>query len=77
MGSLTLTLVSLLNPDGSSIYATRDLAAIRYRTKTWDFSRNILCGRPEQILPFQTIVYGLKCLDILAGPVCPCFLWSS
>ncbi len=41
--------------DGSSIYATRDLAAIMYRAKTYDFDRCLYVVAYEQNLHFKQV----------------------
>lgn len=45
----------VIKSDGSSIYATRDLAAIFYRAKTWDYFRNIYVVGLAQQYYFQQI----------------------
>ena len=50
--------------DGSTIYATRDLAAIRYRAKTYDFDKCLYVVGSEQILHFKQIFEVAKYLDI-------------
>jgi arginyl-tRNA synthetase len=49
--------------DGTSIYATRDLAAALYRKKTWNFDRCIYVVGAEQILHFQQLFAVLDKLD--------------
>ena len=49
--------------DGSSIYATRDLAAALYRKATWNFDRCVYVVGAEQILHFQQIFAVLEKLD--------------
>lgn len=48
--------------DGSSIYATRDLAAIIYRTKTYDFDKCLYIVAYEQNLHFKQIFEVAKFL---------------
>lgn len=54
--------------DGATIYATRDLAAAKYRKDTYDFCKNIYVVGKEQKLHFQQIFKTLK----LAG-----FDWAN
>ncbi len=49
--------------DGSSIYATRDLAAALYRQKTWAFDRCIYVVGGEQVLHFQQVFAVLEKVD--------------
>lgn len=48
--------------NGSSIYATRDLAAIRYRAKTYDFDKCLYVVAYEQNLHFKQIFEVAKYL---------------
>ncbi len=50
--------------NGSSIYATRDLAAILYRTKTYDFDKCLYVVAEEQNLHFKQIFEVAKYLGI-------------
>ncbi len=50
--------------NGSSIYATRDLAAILYRARTYDFDKCIYVVGEEQNLHFKQIFEVAKCLDL-------------
>ena len=50
--------------DGSSIYATRDLAAIRYRAKTYDYDKSIYVTSYEQDLHFKQVFAVAKYLDL-------------
>lgn len=50
--------------NGSTIYATRDLAAIRYRAKTYDFDKCLYVVAYEQALHFKQIFEVAKYLDI-------------
>ncbi len=45
----------VLKSNGSTIYATRDLAAILYRARTYDFTKCIYITATEQILHFKQI----------------------
>lgn len=50
--------------DGSSIYATRDLAAILYRARTYDFDKCLYVVAYEQNLHFKQVFEVAKNLDI-------------
>ena len=50
--------------DGSSIYATRDLAAILYRARTYDYYKNIYVTGSDQILHFKQVFEVAKFLDL-------------
>ena len=50
--------------DGTSIYATRDLAAILYRARTYDFDKCIYVVGEEQNLHFKQIFEVAKYLDL-------------
>jgi len=50
--------------DGSSIYASRDLAAIMYRAKTYDFDKCIYVTGYEQDLHFKQVFATAKYLDL-------------
>ena len=50
--------------NGSSIYATRDLAAIRYRANTYDFDKCLYVVAYEQALHFKQLFEVAKHLDI-------------
>ena len=50
--------------NGSSIYATRDLAAILYRARTYDFDECIYTTSYEQILHFKQVFATAKYLDL-------------
>ena len=50
--------------DGSSIYATRDLSAIRYRAKTYDYDKSIYVTSYEQDLHFKQVFAVAKYLDL-------------
>lgn len=50
----------IIKSDGSSIYATRDLAAILYRDRTWDFYRNIYVVGQDQSYHFEQLFAVLK-----------------
>lgn len=50
--------------DNSSIYATRDLAAIKYRANTYDFDKCLYVVAYEQALHFKQIFEVAKYLEI-------------
>lgn len=50
--------------DGSSIYATRDLAAVLYRARTYDFDKCLYVVAYEQNLHFKQVFEVAKYLDI-------------
>ncbi len=50
--------------NGSSIYATRDLAAILYRARTYDFDKCIYVVGEEQNLHFKQVFEVAKYLDL-------------
>ncbi len=50
--------------NGSTTYATRDLAAILYRARTYDFDKDIYVTSYEQILHFKQIFEVAKYLGI-------------
>ena len=50
--------------DGSSIYATRDLAAILYRARTYDYDKSIYITGYEQDLHFEQVFAVAKYLDL-------------
>ncbi len=50
--------------DGTSIYATRDLAAVLYRTRTYDFDKCIYVVGGEQTLHFKQVFAVSKYLGI-------------
>ncbi|MDO5033423.1 MAG: arginine--tRNA ligase [Eubacteriales bacterium] len=53
----------ILKSDGSSIYATRDITAIFYRAKTWDYYRNVYIVGKEQTNHFKQVFAVLDKLD--------------
>ena len=50
--------------NGSTIYATRDLAAILYRARTYDYDKSIYVTSYEQNLHFKQIFEVAKYLDL-------------
>lgn len=50
--------------NGSTTYATRDLAAILYRTRTYDFDKALYVTSYEQILHFKQVFEVAKLLGI-------------
>ena len=50
--------------NGSTIYATRDLAAVKYRAETYDFDKCLYVVAYEQNLHFKQIFEVAKYLDI-------------
>ena len=50
--------------NGSTTYATRDLAAILYRTRTYDFDKAIYVTSYEQILHFKQVFEVAKILEL-------------
>ena len=54
----------IIKSDGSSIYATRDLAAILYRSRTYDYDKSLYVTSYEQDLAFKQVFAVAKYLDI-------------
>lgn len=54
----------IMKKDGSSIYATRDLAAIFYRKKTWNFDKCLYVTGQEQKLHFAQV---FKVVELLGN----------
>ena len=52
----------ILKSNGSTIYATRDLAAILYRARTYDFDKALYITGSEQILHFKQVFEVAKYL---------------
>ena len=50
--------------NGSSIYATRDLGAILYRSKTYDYDKSLYVTGYEQELHFKQVFAVAKYLDL-------------
>lgn len=55
----------VLKSDGSTLYATRDLAAAEYRYDNYEFYRNIYVVGSQQILHFKQL---FKVLELLGKP---------
>ncbi len=54
----------IVKSDGSSIYATRDLAAILYRARTYDYDKSLYVVAYEQDLSFKQVFATAKYLDL-------------
>ncbi|MBO4863486.1 MAG: arginine--tRNA ligase [Eubacterium sp.] len=54
----------ILKNDGSSIYATRDIAAVEYRKKTYDFTKCLYVTGQEQKLHFSQV---FKVMELLGN----------
>ena len=54
----------IVKTNGSSTYATRDLAAIMYRARTYDFDRALYVTSYEQILHFKQVFEVAKLLGL-------------
>ena len=54
----------IIKSNGSTTYATRDLAAILYRTRTYDFDKCIYVTSYEQVLHFKQVFEVAKLLGI-------------
>lgn len=50
----------VVKSNGSTIYATRDLAAILYRSRTYDYSKAIYITATDQILHFKQVFKASK-----------------
>ena len=50
----------ILKSDGTTLYATRDLAAAEYRKKTYDFYKNLYVVAYQQNLHFKQLFAVLK-----------------
>ena len=50
--------------NGSSTYATRDLAAIMYRARTYDFYKALYVTSYEQVLHFKQVFETAKLLGL-------------
>ena len=54
----------IVKSDGTSIYATRDLAAILYRSRTYDYDKSLYVTSYEQDLAFKQVFAVAKYLDL-------------
>lgn len=54
----------IIKSNGSSTYATRDLAAILYRARTYDFDKALYLTSYEQVLHFKQVFEVAKLLGI-------------
>ena len=54
----------IIKSDGTSIYATRDLAAILYRARTYDYDKSLYVTSYEQDLQFKQTFAVAKYLDL-------------
>ena len=54
----------IVKSNGSSTYATRDLAAILYRTRTYDFDKALYVTSYEQVLHFKQVFATAKYLGL-------------
>lgn len=54
----------IIKSNGSTTYATRDLAAILYRARTYNFDKAIYVTSYEQSLHFKQVFETAKCLGI-------------
>lgn len=54
----------IIKSDGTSIYATRDLAAILYRARTYDYYKSLYVTSYEQDLAFKQVFAVAKYLDL-------------
>ncbi len=54
----------IIKSNGSSTYATRDLAAILYRARTYDFEKAIYVTSYEQVLHFKQVFEVAKYLNL-------------
>ena len=54
----------IIKSNGSSTYATRDLAAILYRARTYDFEKAIYVTSYEQVLHFKQVFEVAKFLNL-------------
>ena len=59
-----LGILIVIKSNDSSIYATRDLAAIKYRAKTYDFDKCLYVVASEQNMYFKQLFEAAKYLNI-------------
>ncbi len=60
LDELNLPPAIILKSDGTTLYATRDLAAAEYREKTYDFYKNLYVVAYQQNLHFKQVFAVLK-----------------
>ena len=60
----------ILKSDGTTIYASRDLAAVLFREKTWSFYRNIYVVGMPQALHFKQVFSVLDKAGVAAAERC-------
>ncbi len=60
----------ILKSDGTTIYASRDLAAVLFREKTWSFERNIYVVGMPQALHFRQVFSVLDKAGVEAAKRC-------
>lgn len=60
----------ILKSDGATIYASRDIAAVYYRDREWDFYRNIYVVGLPQKNHFQQVFAVLKKADFAKADQC-------
>lgn len=78
LGEYGLTDAVLIKSDGSTLYATRDMAAAMYRKKTYDFYKNIyVVGAPQKlhfdqwrkVLELMGYEWAKDCIHVMFGTV--------
>ncbi len=78
LGEYGLTDAVMIKSDGSTLYATRDMAAAIYRKKTYDFYKNIyVVGAPQKlhfdqwrkVLELMGYEWAKDCIHVMFGTV--------
>jgi len=78
LGDYGLTDAVMIKSDGSTLYATRDMAAAIYRKKTYDFYKNIyVVGAPQKlhfdqwrkVLDLMEYEWAKDCIHVMFGTV--------
>lgn len=78
LGDYGLTDAVMIKSDGSTLYATRDMAAAIYRKKTYDFYKNIyVVGAPQKlhfdqwrkVLELMGYEWAKDCIHVMFGTV--------
>ncbi|QSX07104.1 arginine--tRNA ligase [Sedimentibacter sp. zth1] len=78
LGDYGLTDAVIMKSDGSTLYATRDMAAAIYRKKTYDFYKNIyVVGAPQKlhfdqwrkVLDLMGYEWAKDCIHVMFGTV--------